>query len=241
VSLPVTSVTRPREMWTRLTVDPLADPLAAVLARRAWVTPDRITGLAMTLALASAVSFATGMWRLGGALFIARFFTDCLDGKVARAQGTSSARGAMLDLAADVGGISLVTAALSWRLLRVGAVSDAVPLTFLASLVFYNWALAYRKHLASKLGLGDGGADHQRNVTMPVVSHWVRYCRRLNMSPVPWVLEAEIVVLGLVPLLSTPVWAGRAMVAGVLFYAIANIVNVRRLWRLTEPLERNAR
>ena len=49
------------------------------------------------------------MFRLGGVLFLLRFFVDCMDGKVARAQGTSSTRGAALDLAADVGGIALVS------------------------------------------------------------------------------------------------------------------------------------
>jgi phosphatidylglycerophosphate synthase len=228
---------RPREIWTRLTVDPLAEPLALVLARRSWVTPNRVTGLAMCFAVGSAVCFATGLPRLGGALFLARFFTDCLDGKVARAQGTSSALGAMLDLVADVAGIAVVAAALCWSLLDSGEVAAVVPVAFMANLVYYNWALVYRKQLAHGLGVGDGGADHSRSVTLPLVGRWVALCRRLNMSPVPWVLEAEITVFGLAPLLLTSAWVGHVMALGAAFYTVANLVNTRRLWRLTQAID----
>jgi phosphatidylglycerophosphate synthase len=191
--------------------------------------------VAMSLAVASAACFATGHLRVAGALFLLRFFTDCLDGKVARAQGSSSSRGEMLDLAADVGGISLVVAALSWRLLERGVVATFVPLAFLAALVYYNWALAYRKHLAQQLGVGDGGADHTARVNVPVVGAWVALCRRINMSPVPWVLEAEIAVLGLGPLLLPSGWVGHVMAMGLAFYVVACAVNTRRLWGLTRP------
>lgn len=226
---------RPREIWTRLTVDPLADPLAAILSRSRHVTANRITGLAMILALSAATCFASGYLRVGGALFICRFFADCLDGKVARAQGSSSSRGGMLDLAADVGGISVVVAALSWQLIDGRYVPTFVPLAFLASLVYYNWALAYRKHVAHELGLGDGGADHDAPVNVPIVGAWVAFCRRMNMSPVPWVLEAEIAMLGLAPLLLPVTWVGRVFELGLVFYIVACLVNTRRLWKLTTP------
>jgi phosphatidylglycerophosphate synthase len=229
----LTTAPRPREIWTRLAVDPLADPLARVLGRSRHVTPDRVTAGAVCFAVACAACFVTGHLRVGGVLFLARFFTDCLDGKVARLQGTSSARGAMLDLAADVSGISLVAAALSWKLLDRHDVPSAVPLALLGLLVYYNWALAYRKSVGQALGLGDGGADHARPVDVPVVGAWVAFCRRLNMSPVPWVLEAEIAVFGLAPLLLPSHWVGRVMVLGAAFYLVADLVNTRRLWRMT--------
>ena len=223
---------RPREIWTRLTVDPLADPLAARLARSRHVTPNRVTAVAILLAVGSATCFALGAFRLGGLLFLARFFVDCLDGKVARAQGSSSARGALLDLAADVGGIALVVAALSWTLLRRDEVPELVPVALLAAMVFYNWVLAHRKRLADPLGLGEGGADHTRTVAVPVVRQWVAFCRRQNMSPVPWALEAEIAMLGLVPLLLPARWVGYGLAAGLCFYLVADAVNMRRVWHL---------
>jgi phosphatidylglycerophosphate synthase len=228
---------RRREIWTRLTVDPLADPLARVLSRRSWVTPDRVTAVALVLAVASAACFAGGRLRLGGALFLARFFADCVDGKVARAQGSSSARGALLDLAADVSGISLVSVGLGWILLHRGDVPAVVPLAFLASLVYYNWALAYRKQLARQLGRGDGGAEHGAATGRGLVGRWMALCERLHMAPLPWVLEAEITVLGLAPLVATSPAVGRVMLLGVGFYTVANLVNTRRLWLLAGSLD----
>lgn len=223
---------RPREIWTRFTVDPLATPLARWLARSRHVTPNRVTGVAISLAIGSATSFVFGLFELGGLLFLLRFFVDCLDGKVARAQGTSSTRGAVLDLAADVGGIALVVAALSWTLLRRDDVHELVPVGLLAAMVFYNWVLAYRKQLAGALGLGEGGADHTRTVNVPVVREWVAFCRRLNMSPIPWALEAEIAMLGLAPLFLPSHWVGIGLGVGFCFYLVADAVNMVRLWRM---------
>jgi phosphatidylglycerophosphate synthase len=239
VSLPVTPPPgRPREIWTRFTVDPLATPLAAWLARSRHVTPNRVTGVAILLAIGSATCFALDAYRLGGLLFILRFFVDCLDGKVARAQGTSSTRGAVLDLAADVGGIALVVASLSWSLLRHDDVAQFVPVGLLGAMVFYNWVLAYRKQLAGQLGLGEGGADHTRSVNVPVVRQWVSWCRRLNMSPVPWALEAEIGMLGLAPLLLPSEWVGAGLAVGLCFYVLADAVNMLRLWRVAGLTDR---
>jgi|EndMetStandDraft_5_1072996.scaffolds.fasta_scaffold67979_2 phosphatidylglycerophosphate synthase len=223
---------RPREIWTRFMVDPLATPLAAWLAKSRLVTPNRVTAVAIACAVGGATCFAVGWFRLGGALFLLRFFVDCMDGKVARAQGTSSTRGAALDIAADVGGIALVTAALSWTLLRRNDVHELVPVALLGAMLFYNWGLAYRKQLAGALGLGEGGADHTRQVGIPVVRQWVAFCRRLNMSPVPWALEAEIMMLGLAPLLLPSEWVGVGLVVGLCFYVLADAVNMRRIWRL---------
>jgi phosphatidylglycerophosphate synthase len=222
---------RPREIWTRFMVDPLATPLAAWLARSSHVTPNRVTAVAIACAVGAATCFAFGQLRVGGVLFLLRFFVDCMDGKVARAQGTSSARGALLDIAADVGGIALVTASLSWTLLRRDDVHELVPVALLGAMLFYNWALAYRKQLAGALGLGEGGADHTKQFGIPVVRQWVAFCRRLNMSPVPWALEAEIMMLGLAPLFLPSVWVGSGLMVGLCFYLLADAVNVRRLWR----------
>jgi len=227
---------RPREIWTRLTVDPLADPLARRIGRLPWVTPNRVTALAFVLSLVSASCFAAGWLRVGGALFLARFFLDCLDGKVSRVQGSASARGAFLDIAADVAGISLTFACLAWNQIRDGSLPTSVALALMASLVVYNWALGHRKHLAERIGWGNGGSHHDWRTTLPVLSSWVRLCRRLNMSAVPWVLEAEITSLGLVPLL-VPGLAGVALELVLPFYVLAALVNLRRIWTIAAALD----
>jgi phosphatidylglycerophosphate synthase len=227
------SPTRRREIWTRLVIDPLAGPLGRSMARWPGVTPNRVTGLAALAALASAACFATGLLRVGGALFLLRFFFDVCDGVVARAQAASSARGAFLDVATDVAGISLCFGALGWYLVRDADLSPALPLAVLGAVVFYNWILAYRKALAGSLGLGDGGVMGNVSTQVPILRAWSALCVRLHMSPVPWAVEAETVALGLGPLLLPTrfVWIGFAV--ALAFYLLADLVNVRRVLRLT--------
>lgn len=234
----MTTPERPREIWTRLAVDPLADPLARRIAVHAAVTPNRVTAVAMALGLAAAACFALGSLRLGGLLFLARFFTDCLDGKVARLQGSSSTRGAFLDLAADVTGVTLAFATLGWHLQQAGHLPTPATPALLALLVLYTWVLSHRKHLAERAGLGSGGADHATRVSAPVLRSWVALSRRLGMSAVPWAVEAEIAALGLAPLL-----LGADRVAGIYlgalaFYVLAVGVNLRRIWRIAGVLDR---
>jgi phosphatidylglycerophosphate synthase len=227
---------RPRDIWTRLTVDPFADPLARTISRLPWVTPNRVTGAAFLLSLVSAGCFAAGWLRVGGAAFLVRFFLDCLDGKVSRVQGSSSERGAFLDIGADVVGISLTFAALAWHQSREGGLPTAVAGALMASLVVYNWALSHRKRLAERIGWGTGGSEHRWRTTLPVLSGWIRLCDRLNMSAVPWVLEAEIAALGLVPLL-VPGVASDGLVLVLVFYVVADVVNLRRTWNIATALD----
>ncbi|HYP23971.1 MAG TPA: CDP-alcohol phosphatidyltransferase family protein, partial [Actinomycetota bacterium] len=92
--------------WTVLATDPVAVPLVGFLARRRWLTPDQVTAFALVSGLAVGVAFATGT-RLGlvvgGLLFYVAFLFDCVDGKLARALGVTSAKGEALDHLADGG------------------------------------------------------------------------------------------------------------------------------------------
>lgn len=226
-------------IWVRFAVDPLAVPLAKRLARSPIVTPNRITFVAGLCGLGAAAAFSFDLLRLGGALFIIRFFVDCLDGKVARLQGTSSVTGASLDLVADIGGIVICIGALSWRLLEEGVIDPAVPLALLAAVAFYNWVLAARKQHAKEVGAGDGGARGHFSSDLPVLRSWVRFSRRLDMSPIPWAIEAEILTLGLVPLLiGDHRWATYGLWLALAFYLVADVVNLRRLLRLTTAIDR---
>lgn len=224
--------TATRQMWARLAVDPLADPLARRLARHRRVTPNRITATALVFGLVAAACFATGHLRIGGALILLRYFTDCLDGKVARVQGTSSARGALFDLGSDIVCITLAATALCWRLVVDGHLGIGAALALLGSLVVYNWALEHRKHLAGAAGLGSGGAAHAWQPTFPVLREWVRLCRRINMAVVPWVLEVEMVTFGLAPLLLTPGYVALVVALAAGCYVLAAGVNLHRAWRV---------
>lgn len=107
--------------WTVLATDPVAVPLAGFLTRRRWLTPDQVTALALVLGLSVGAAFATGTRAglvAGGVLFYLAFLFDCVDGKLARALGVTSARGEALDHLADGGrraSASLGLALWAWR------------------------------------------------------------------------------------------------------------------------------
>lgn len=224
-----------RQMWARLAVDPLADPLARRLAPYRAVTPNRITAAALLMGLAAAGCFAAGQLRVAGALVLVRYFTDCLDGKVARLQGTSSARGALFDITSDVVCISLVAATLSWRLWYDGHLAPATALALLTALVVYNWALDHRKWLAGAAGIGTGGAAHAWQPSLPLVRGWVRWCRSIDMAVAPWVLEVEMGAFGIAPLVLPESSLPVVLAVATGCYVLAALVNVRRAWRIAGP------
>ncbi|MFS3128108.1 CDP-alcohol phosphatidyltransferase family protein [Nocardioides sp. Bht2] len=232
-----TGTAPPRMIWARLAVDPVAEPLARKLAVRSWITPNRITVLALALATGAAACFASGQLRVGGALFLARYFFDCVDGMVARRQGTGSARGAALDISADVLGLHLVAAALCWYLVREEGLAIAGALALLAILGVHNWALSHRKYLAAAAGAGDGGSDHALTSRVPVLRSWLAWCRKINMAAFPWVLEVEIAVFGLLPLVLPARWLPVVVVAGAVGYVLVVAVNLRRIARLAAELD----
>ncbi|MEU7908409.1 CDP-alcohol phosphatidyltransferase family protein [Actinoplanes sp. NPDC049118] len=95
--------------WTVLLVDPLAARLVRLVAPYRWITPNLLTGLATLLGLASAACFLApcflgrDRWWLaaGAAFFHLSFVVDCMDGKVARLNGTGSLFGAWFDFMFD--------------------------------------------------------------------------------------------------------------------------------------------
>ena len=174
------------ELWTYFVVDPVGVPLSRRLARMRVVTPNRLTALALALGIAAAACFATGRLRIGGALFLLRFFVDCLDGTVARIQGSCSKRGAYFDLGADVIGVTAGFAALGWYLVDSGRLDLAWLLALLGTLGLYNWVLDYRKRVAADAGLGNGGASHQCSPSWAPLRRWVTFCNSRGVSTVPW-------------------------------------------------------
>jgi phosphatidylglycerophosphate synthase len=90
--------------WTVLLVDPLASRLVRIVAPHRRITPNILTMIATVLGLGAAACFAqqTRWWLVGGALlFHASFVVDCMDGKIARLNGTGSLFGAWFDFVFD--------------------------------------------------------------------------------------------------------------------------------------------
>jgi len=105
--------------WTVLLVDPIASRLTRWVAPYRWFTPNRITMMGFLTGLLAAAFFALGgvrdnhWWLVAGALaYHVSFVLDCVDGKIARLNGTGSVFGAWLDYIFDRLRIVACTAAL---------------------------------------------------------------------------------------------------------------------------------
>jgi phosphatidylglycerophosphate synthase len=96
---------KPRDAWwTVLLVDPLAARLVRLVAPHRRITPNMLTVLATVIGLGAAACFAmqTRWWLVAGALlFHVSFVVDCMDGKIARLNGTGSIFGAWFDFVFD--------------------------------------------------------------------------------------------------------------------------------------------
>ena len=95
---------RPDAWWTVLLVDPLAVRLLRSMVGVGWITPNRVTVSAFVLSLGSAGCYLAGTpaWLvLGAALYYVGFLLDCVDGKLARWQGSGTLFGAWLDYIFD--------------------------------------------------------------------------------------------------------------------------------------------
>jgi phosphatidylglycerophosphate synthase len=96
---------KPRDAWwTVLLVDPIAARLVRLVAPHRRITPNMLTLFATVLGLAAAGCFAmqTRWWLVAGALlFHLSFIVDCMDGKIARLNGTGSIFGAWFDFVFD--------------------------------------------------------------------------------------------------------------------------------------------
>ncbi|MET3429561.1 phosphatidylglycerophosphate synthase [Actinoplanes tereljensis] len=96
---------KPRDAWwTVLLVDPIAARLVRLVAPHRRITPNMLTLFATVIGLAAAGCFAmqSRWWLVAGALlFHLSFVVDCMDGKIARLNGTGSIFGAWFDFVFD--------------------------------------------------------------------------------------------------------------------------------------------
>jgi phosphatidylglycerophosphate synthase len=90
--------------WTVALVDPTASRLVRLVSPWRWVTPNRLTVAAFGVGVGAAACFwqQDYRWLVAGALlFHVSFVIDCMDGKIARLNGTGSVFGAWLDYVFD--------------------------------------------------------------------------------------------------------------------------------------------
>jgi len=209
--------------WTVLVIDPLAIRVLPLLVGAPALTPLRMTGFAAALGAGSVALFATGHLVLGAVLFELRFFVDCLDGKLARLRGTTSARGAFADLTADVVLVSGAIAGLGWNLAHERGVPFELPAAVLfASLVLF-WLILYDlgHPVPGRAGVPPAAAPRG-------LDGWLA---RRRLERLPRTIEVETGLLFLAPLTrSTEVLVVVSLLA-LAYYVLAAVVLFVVLYR----------
>ncbi|MFN0090392.1 MAG: CDP-alcohol phosphatidyltransferase family protein [Acidimicrobiales bacterium] len=127
--------------------------------RRAGVTADALTVTGVVMSLATAVAVGGGHFRLGVLLLALTGIPDALDGAVAKASGTASARGAFFDSVADRLTDAVLLGGVAWWL----ADSRTGPIVLLPFAVFAAASLvSYQRAKAESLGFSARGGLMER-------------------------------------------------------------------------------
>jgi hypothetical protein len=213
--------------WTVLFTDPIAIPLVRLLARRRWMTPDQVSILAAVLGLAVGPVLGIGTrvsFIAGGLLFQIAFIVDCVDGKLARALGTTSTRGESLDVLGD--SIRRASASLGlivgiWRLEE-------------AEVAFW-WAIVYVALAYFFIELSGGSevrqeAWYKKNPGSPDVRgpRWTEALASRRLLPTPGMPDVQAIVFVIGPVTSLIV---PALALGTMMVAGGALINIRRRLR----------
>lgn len=164
-------------------VDRSTGPAGRRLVR--WgVTADVLTASGLVFATATAVAVASGHLLLGIPLLALTGFHDLLDGPVAKAAGTASARGAFFDSVTDRVADAVLMAGVAWYLVsaREGQLA-LLPLAILAasSLVSYERAKAEALGITAARGGLMERAERMILLGAGFLASWL-------LVPVLWVL-----------------------------------------------------
>lgn len=152
---------------------------------RVGIRPDHLTAAGLVFAAGATVAVGSGHLGIGAGLFIAAALPDMLDGAVAKASGSASARGAFFDSVADrvtdmaiLGGIAYFLAG------RDGGRAAMLPMAAMAVGVL----VSYERARAESLGYtAKGGLMERAERTIALIAALVF---PVLLIPVLWMLVA---------------------------------------------------
>jgi CDP-diacylglycerol--glycerol-3-phosphate 3-phosphatidyltransferase len=151
--------------------------------RRTGISADHLTASGLVLAGACAVAVGSGHLGLGLFLLIASALPDLLDGAVAKAAQTASARGAFFDSVADRVSDSLVLGGITWYLATTrGGAIPVLPFAVLAA----SMLVSYERARAESLGYTAKGGLMERAERVIALAIGVAFSAVL--VPVLWVM-----------------------------------------------------
>jgi phosphatidylglycerophosphate synthase len=203
--------------WTVLLVDPIAVPIARIVADRRLLTADQVSWVSALVGLPVGVAFAWGSRSglvVGAVLFYVSFLLDCVDGKVARALGTISPAGITLDQIADGARRASGSLGLAIYLWKVASPNGADGRFF--------WAVVYG-FLAFYFGLISGGT--RGDAATRVGSRWSQWLAGHRLLPTPGAPDAAGIAFVIGPLFG---WVVPCLAIGCVMLGAGVVVTVAR-------------
>ncbi len=158
--------------------------LGARLVRRG-VSADHVTALGVVLAAVNAVVIGSGLLYLGTVLLIAGGLMDTLDGAVAKAGGTASARGAFLDSVADRVADALLFGGLAYFFAVRHRPADALAAV---AILAVGSVISYERAKAESLGFQARGGLMERAERLIGLGCVLTF--HFAMIPILWALLA---------------------------------------------------
>lgn len=209
----------PDAWWTVLVIDPIALRLLPPMVGRRWITPDGLSLTSLVLALAAGFAFLGESYVVGAVLFEVHFLVDCLDGKLARVRGTQNPRGGFVDLACDLVGTAWCFATLGHSAFEHTSVPTLALLAAVGHTA-YTWSTVQR----SKAGAL--AAERPR-----AGGRIGAFLARHRMTPTPYGVEVEAVVLFLAPLTQREDLMRVTLLGAMGFFVLAMSRNLRASYR----------
>ncbi|MBV9952521.1 MAG: CDP-alcohol phosphatidyltransferase family protein [Acidimicrobiia bacterium] len=159
-------------------------PVGANL-RKTGITADHLTGLGILMAAGAAVAIGEGALRAGLLLLVLTAVPDVLDGAVAKASGTASARGAFFDSVADRLTDALLFGGIAWYLATTQPGRVAVlPLAVLGA----SLLISYERAKAESLGFDARGGLMERAERLIALGFALLF--NGLMVPILWIMLA---------------------------------------------------
>ena len=168
----------------RTSVERGLQPVGANI-RRTGITADHLTATGLVMAVAAAVAIGNGALRGGLVLLAACAIPDLLDGAVAKASGTASARGAFFDSVADRVTDALLLGGVAWYLASAeGGHAAVLPLAVLGA----SMLISYERAKAEALGFNARGGLMERAERIVMLAFGLLFDSLL--VPVLWIMLA---------------------------------------------------
>ena len=226
--------------WTVLFTDPIAVPITNFLARTKLMTANQVSVVALVLGYGVGTIFALGTRTAlvaGAIVFYLAFVADCVDGKLARALGTTGPRGEGFDKLSDGArraSASLGLALWLWRAEVPGDDSlwwagDGVPeSSFVFAIVYAVLAYYFLEVSGANEARRQAWFVDEETNEGPPRGKWSEALARRRLLSTPGMPDVQATVFILGPLTGLVV---PALVVGTIMVTAGILINARR--RLT--------